>query len=58
MSGSVPPLPNMPSWLGAELKRKAQGQLYLHLYLIKNMFQKKLQTIKSHMLYIMHQFLV
>jgi hypothetical protein len=28
MSGAIPPLPNTPSWRGAQLK-KAQGQLYL-----------------------------
>jgi hypothetical protein len=27
MSGAMPPLPNTPSWRGAQLK--AQGQLYL-----------------------------
>jgi hypothetical protein len=32
MHGSIPPLPNKPSWHGAQLK-KAQGQLDLHLYL-------------------------
>jgi hypothetical protein len=25
--------PNMPSWRGAQLKRKAEGQLYLYFYL-------------------------
>jgi len=28
MSGAIPPLPNTPSWRGAQFK-KAQGQLYL-----------------------------
>jgi hypothetical protein len=28
MGGAVPPLPNTPSWRGAQL-RGAQGQLYL-----------------------------
>jgi hypothetical protein len=32
MCGSIRPLPNMPSWRDAQLK-KAQGQLYL-LYII------------------------
>jgi hypothetical protein len=32
MSGAVPPLPNTLSWRGAQFK-KAQEQLYLHLYL-------------------------
>jgi hypothetical protein len=32
MSGAIPPLPNMPSWRRARLK-KAQGQLYLYLYM-------------------------
>jgi hypothetical protein len=31
MSGAIPPLPNMPSWPGAQYKKKAQGQLYLYL---------------------------
>jgi hypothetical protein len=31
MSGAIPPLPNMPSWRGAQLK-EAQGQLYLLLF--------------------------
>jgi hypothetical protein len=30
MSGAIYPLPNTPSWRGAQLK-KAQGQLYLYL---------------------------
>jgi hypothetical protein len=33
MSGTITPLPNTPSWRGAQLK-KAQGQLYLHQYLL------------------------
>jgi hypothetical protein len=32
MCGSVPPLPNTPLWRGAQLK--AQGQFYIHLYVI------------------------
>jgi len=32
MSGTIPPLPNTPSWRGVLLK-KAQGQLYLYLNL-------------------------
>jgi hypothetical protein len=32
MRGAIPLLCNMPSWLGAELKRKGQGQLCLYLY--------------------------
>jgi hypothetical protein len=32
MSGAIPPLPNTPSWRGAQFK-KAQGQLYLYLLL-------------------------
>jgi hypothetical protein len=32
MGGAVPPLPNTPSWRSAQLGR-AQGQLYLYLYL-------------------------
>jgi len=38
MRGVMRPLPNTPSWRGAELK-KAQGHLHLHLHLygvIKN----------------------
>jgi hypothetical protein len=31
MSGAIPPLPNTPSWHGAPLKKKAQGQLYIYL---------------------------
>jgi len=30
MRGAIPPLPNTPSWRGAQLK-KARGQLYLYL---------------------------
>jgi len=30
MREAVPPLPNTPSWRGAQLKIKAQGQLYLY----------------------------
>jgi hypothetical protein len=29
MNGAIPPLPNIPSWRGAQFK-KAQGQLYLY----------------------------
>jgi hypothetical protein len=33
MSGPMPPLPNTPSWRGAQLKRKeSQGQPYLQLW--------------------------
>jgi hypothetical protein len=32
MSGTIPPLPNTPSWRGSRLK-KEQGQLYFYLYL-------------------------
>jgi hypothetical protein len=32
--GAIPPLPSMPSWHGAQVK-KSQGQLYLYL-LINN----------------------
>jgi len=31
MRGAIPPLPNTPSWRGAEFK-KAQGQLYLYVH--------------------------
>jgi hypothetical protein len=31
MSGAIPPLPNTPSWRGDQLKKEAQGQLYLYL---------------------------
>jgi hypothetical protein len=31
MHGAILPLPNMPSWCDAQLK-KAQGKLYLYLY--------------------------
>jgi hypothetical protein len=31
MCGIIHPLPNTPSWRGAQLKKKAQGQLYLYL---------------------------
>jgi hypothetical protein len=34
MGGAVPPLPNTPSWRGAQLGG-AQGQLYLYLYVNK-----------------------
>jgi hypothetical protein len=34
MGGAVPPLPNMPSWRGAQLGG-AQGQLYLYLYIFE-----------------------
>jgi hypothetical protein len=41
MCGFIPPLPNTPSWRGAQLKKRAQGQLYLYLYFIgKNGTQK------------------
>jgi hypothetical protein len=33
MRGAIPPLPNTLPWRGAQLKKKAQGQLYLYLYL-------------------------
>jgi len=29
MSGAIPPVPNTPSWRGAQLKKEAQGQLYI-----------------------------
>jgi hypothetical protein len=32
MRGAIPPLPNMPSWRGAQFK-KTQGQLYLYLFI-------------------------
>jgi hypothetical protein len=32
MSGAITPLPNMPPWRDAQLK--AQGQLYLYLYML------------------------
>jgi hypothetical protein len=32
MHEAIPPLPNTPSWPGAQLN-KAQGQFYLYLYL-------------------------
>jgi hypothetical protein len=31
MRGNIPPLPNTPSWRGAQIKKKAQG---FHLYLL------------------------
>jgi len=34
MCGAIHSLPNTPSWSGAQLKKKAQGQLYLHLSLV------------------------
>jgi len=34
MHGAIPPLPNTPSWRGAQSKKKAQGQLYLYLAMI------------------------
>jgi hypothetical protein len=34
MRGAIPPLPNTPSWRGAQLKKEAQGQLYLYIWLI------------------------
>jgi hypothetical protein len=33
VGGAVPPLPNAPSWRGAQLGG-AQGQLYFYLYLL------------------------
>jgi hypothetical protein len=30
MFGAVTPIPNTPSWRGAQMK--AEGQLYFHLY--------------------------
>jgi len=29
MCGPIPPLPNTPSWHGAQFKKITQGQLYL-----------------------------
>jgi hypothetical protein len=37
MRGAIPPLPNTPSWRGAQLK-KAQGQLYLFRILFPQYF--------------------
>jgi hypothetical protein len=32
MRGAIPPIPNTPSWGGAQLKgKKAQGKIYLYL---------------------------
>jgi len=36
MRGAIPPLPDAPAWRGAQLK--AQGQLYLSLYLTRDIF--------------------
>jgi hypothetical protein len=33
MSGALPPLPNTPSWRGAQLK-EAQEQLYVYLFTV------------------------
>jgi len=33
MNGAIPPLPNTPSWCGAQFN-KAQGHLYLYLIII------------------------
>jgi hypothetical protein len=30
MHGAILPLPNTPSWHGAQFKKKAQGQIYLY----------------------------
>jgi hypothetical protein len=35
MSGATSPLPNTPSWRGAQLK-KAQGQIYFYFYRFQN----------------------
>jgi hypothetical protein len=32
MRGGITPLPNTPSWRGAQLK-EAQGKLYIYIYL-------------------------
>jgi hypothetical protein len=34
MRGAISPLPNTPTWRGAQLKRKAQGQLHLCLLMM------------------------
>jgi hypothetical protein len=49
MCGTMPLLPNTPSWRGAQFKKKAQGQLYLYLLIeevivhIKMDFKKKVE---------------
>jgi hypothetical protein len=45
MDGAVPPLPNTPSWRGAQLGG-AQGQLYLSTYDIQDkiMFDRPLSN--------------
>jgi hypothetical protein len=45
MSGAIPPLPNTPSWRGAQLK--TQGQLYLYLLI------PKLYIEELHKLYVL-----
>jgi hypothetical protein len=44
MRGAIPPLPNAPSWRGAQI-RKAQGQLYSFMYL---MFLKVISSYNCH----------
>jgi hypothetical protein len=39
MSGAIPPLPNKPSWRGGSVK--AQGYLYLYLFLYKKIHSEK-----------------
>jgi len=33
MTGTIPLHPGTPSWRGAQLKKKAQGQLYLFTFM-------------------------
>jgi hypothetical protein len=47
MHGAIPPLPNMPSWRGAQLK--AQKQLYL-LYLLHKFVQNPTSHALKYML--------
>jgi hypothetical protein len=40
MSGSIPPLPNMPSWRGAQLKHRDNFNFYMilnHFNAVKNL---------------------
>jgi hypothetical protein len=44
MSGAIPPLPNTPSWRGAQ--KKAQGQLYFTLLYLR--FKKRVHHLNTH----------
>jgi hypothetical protein len=50
MRGAMPPLPNTSSWRGAQLKKKAQGQLHLYLLPDKRVSRLCLEAINLKMI--------